>query len=75
MPDHGDECPGCGMELDIHQPDHGLPERLLGTCPACRSWHIIEGGIIIASFGGRTRSHGSAPGRGADISGWRPSDR
>ena len=26
----------------IHQPDINAPERLLGTCDDCGSWHLID---------------------------------
>lgn len=35
-------CPGCGTDLDLHQPDPHLPDRLLGTCPECKSWFVID---------------------------------
>ena len=35
-------CPGCRESLDLHQPDPSRPERLLGTCPSCGSWFIID---------------------------------
>lgn len=34
-------CLGCGAELDVHQPDAELPERMLGTCDACKCWHTV----------------------------------
>lgn len=38
----GPTCPVCSHDLDIHQPDEGSPERLLGTCPECGSWFLID---------------------------------
>lgn len=35
------ECASCGAFLDLHQPDMGRPERLLGTCEACGDWYLI----------------------------------
>lgn len=35
------ECDGCGIPLDIHQPDPNRPDRLLGTCEACGNWVLI----------------------------------
>ena len=35
-------CLVCGEPLSIHQPDPDAPERLLGTCDACDSWHLID---------------------------------
>jgi uncharacterized protein YbaR (Trm112 family) len=40
---HVIECPGCGDSLTVHQPDENLPDRLLGTCPDCRTWFLIDG--------------------------------
>ena len=33
----------CEESLLIHQPDVDAPERLLGTCESCGSWHLIDG--------------------------------
>jgi hypothetical protein len=43
------ECARCGAILDIHQPDEQLPARLLGACPNCRAWHLIdvEAGLMV----------------------------
>ncbi len=35
-------CRECGSDLDLHQPDTDLPERLLGTCGACKAWYLID---------------------------------
>lgn len=35
-------CQKCRCELDIHQPEESHPEQLLGTCPECSAWHLIE---------------------------------
>ena len=35
-------CHTCGASLLIHQPDINAPERLLGTCDSCGSWHLID---------------------------------
>ncbi len=35
-------CLACGESLLIHQPDINAPERLLGTCDDCGSWHLID---------------------------------
>ena len=35
-------CLSCGEPLDLHQPDSGFPERVLGTCDACRSWFLMD---------------------------------
>lgn len=43
MPAPGARCPECATPLAIHQPDPGLPDRLLGTCPSCRTWSLLDG--------------------------------
>ena len=35
-------CGGCSQELEIHQPDHRQPDRLLGTCEACGRWVMLN---------------------------------
>jgi hypothetical protein len=35
-------CPNCGYRMSVHQPDPQSPERLLGTCPACKSWYLMD---------------------------------
>jgi len=35
-------CPDCRGVLELHQPDQRLPERLLGTCPRCSAWFLID---------------------------------
>src|SRR4051794_16281429 len=35
-------CPVCGEPLDIHQPDAGLPDRMLCTCENCKGWALVE---------------------------------
>jgi hypothetical protein len=35
-------CLGCGSSLQLHQPDGNAPQRLLGTCDTCGSWHLID---------------------------------
>lgn len=42
LPD-GIPCLACGDFLLIHQPDVNDPDRLLGTCDGCGSWHLIDG--------------------------------
>lgn len=37
------ECPSCVDPLTLHQPDENLPDRLLGICPECRAWFLIDG--------------------------------
>lgn len=35
-------CPSCHDLLEIHQPDIESPDRLLGICPKCRAWFLVE---------------------------------
>lgn len=35
-------CPECSGALDLHQPSLDHPSRLLGTCPGCGTWTIID---------------------------------
>jgi uncharacterized protein YbaR (Trm112 family) len=35
-------CPDCQDLLTIHQPDIESPDRLLGVCPECRAWFLVE---------------------------------
>lgn len=37
-------CLTCQVLLTIHQPDVNLPDRLLGTCPECRCWFLVDAG-------------------------------
>jgi hypothetical protein len=43
-PDHLLEirCPGCRSFLVVHLPDPLQPERLLATCPECKSWYLLD---------------------------------
>lgn len=36
------ECTRCDATLCIHQPDEQLVDRLLGTCPDCFAWYLID---------------------------------
>jgi hypothetical protein len=36
------DCKRCDAPLDFHQPDERLPNRLLGTCPECNAWFLID---------------------------------
>lgn len=38
-----DDCPHCGEVLVLHQPCVESPERLLGTCPGCMGWFLLDG--------------------------------
>lgn len=35
-------CPACHAEMAVHQPDPGLPDRLLATCEGCKAWWLID---------------------------------
>jgi hypothetical protein len=35
-------CTCCHVVLDRHQPDDERPDRLLGTCPGCGAWFLID---------------------------------
>lgn len=49
FPDDGPllTCLNCRKPLDMHQPDSDFPGRMLATCRACQSWHLVdcEGGV------------------------------
>ena len=36
------ECSRCESSLHIHQPDEQLADRLIGTCPDCLAWYLID---------------------------------
>jgi hypothetical protein len=35
-------CPDCGNLLEIHQPESGFPDRMLGTCHQCHRWFVAD---------------------------------
>ena len=35
-------CPNCEGDLEVHEPDEDLPDRFLATCPACKSWFLMD---------------------------------
>jgi hypothetical protein len=35
-------CPGCHESMEVLQPEPGRPGRLLGTCPSCSAWYLID---------------------------------
>jgi hypothetical protein len=35
-------CVRCPSTLERHQPDGDRPDRLLGTCPGCGAWYLID---------------------------------
>jgi hypothetical protein len=39
------DCPQCGDELVLHQPDPGRPDRLLATCKVCHAWFLTTAGL------------------------------
>jgi hypothetical protein len=42
---HGVSCPNCHRRrLELSQPDLSRPDRLLGICPRCHCWSVIEEG-------------------------------
>ncbi len=43
-PDHQPDlrCPSCHDGLGLHQPDVESPDYLLGTCPVCRGWFVVD---------------------------------
>ena len=52
-------CPVCQTPLETHQPDPDMPERLLGCCPRCRAWTLVDlqcDGNIIMNTLSRTDS-------------------
>jgi len=36
------ECSRCESFLYIHQPDEQMVDRLIGTCPDCLAWYLID---------------------------------
>lgn len=37
------KCLDCGAPLEVHQPDHESPDRLVATCTDhCGGWHLID---------------------------------
>jgi len=35
-------CLACDKYLDLHQPDVGSPDRLVGICEQCGRWYLID---------------------------------
>jgi hypothetical protein len=35
-------CLNCSQRIEVHQPDAGFPERMLGTCERCRYWYLMD---------------------------------
>ena len=42
-PTQAARCPRCGSDLDLHQPDPALTDRLLATCKVCKAWFLAIG--------------------------------
>ena len=36
------ECPSCGRPMQLHQPEIGMPERMLWTCGLCGDWFLMD---------------------------------
>ncbi len=36
-------CTRCRFPLDVFQPGLNWPARLLGVCPECSRWHLVDG--------------------------------
>jgi hypothetical protein len=48
-------CQSCADDLVLMQPDNQNPDRLLGSCPGCRRWSLIEclpdeGSFLVAAL-------------------------
>ncbi len=41
-------CPHCDEDLEVHQPDVDLPDRLLAVCRCCKAWFLAEPGGDLA---------------------------
>jgi hypothetical protein len=54
----GRRCPECASPIVIHQPDTDLPDRLLGTCPRCGTWCLLDGGLRLVAI---LPTHGQRP--------------
>jgi hypothetical protein len=37
-------CPHCNADLQLHQPDVSMPNRILGVCPGCHAWTLVHFG-------------------------------
>ncbi len=35
-------CLACEGSLDLHQPDAGSPDRLVGVCVNCGGWYLLD---------------------------------
>jgi hypothetical protein len=67
----GMQCPSCHDLLTIHQPDVERPDLLLGICPECRGWFLIDATAGVMSRlpdRGAHRNHRRPPSPGASRS-------
>jgi hypothetical protein len=62
-------CLECSGTLRLSQPDLEMPERLIGACPSCKQWYLIDliedlDAGVIAGLPGRhvIRSLSAGPG-------------
>ena len=41
-------CPRCAAALILHQPDLGLPNRLLAVCESFTAWYVsdVQGSVL-----------------------------
>src|SRR4051794_36713244 len=44
------QCRDCLTTLNLHQPDEGRPDQLLGTCADCGAWYLIEASGTAEAF-------------------------
>jgi len=35
-------CLYCGESLELHQPDIGSPDRMVGICTKCGCWYLLD---------------------------------
>lgn len=35
-------CFQCAEQVEVHQPEPEGPDRLLGTCPGCGAWYLLD---------------------------------
>lgn len=58
-------CPNCGAPLVLHQPDAGLPHRLLAVCESCTAWYVSDAcGLLLTPIAVEGRRRPAR--RGAD---------
>ena len=56
-------CPCCGEALDLTRPDPRHAEMLLGLCPACPTWTLVDArdGSVVDLIAVRLPSRPPAP--------------